>query len=105
MKLWRATEGSAKEVFFFAQQHHPGHLSASDFVHMTDLEVSIQRQIPHLLYHFALTYSNWESGRVLLGELRSFMRRLAEYSRRIPRDTSSLRKQPLNPQLFYGADI
>jgi len=36
VKVWRATEGPAKEVFF-AQQHHPGRLSASDFVHMTDL--------------------------------------------------------------------
>src|SRR6516164_10021364 len=36
VKVWRATEGPSKEVFF-AQQHHPGRLSASDFVHMTDL--------------------------------------------------------------------
>jgi hypothetical protein len=30
VKVWRATEGPAKEVFF-AQRHHPGRLSASDF--------------------------------------------------------------------------
>jgi hypothetical protein len=68
VKVWRATEGPPKEVFF-AQQHHPGRLSASDFVHMTDLEVTIQNQsFPHMLYHFVLTYSNWETGTVCFSE-------------------------------------
>lgn len=68
LKVWRATEGPAKEVFF-AQQHHPGRLSASDFVHMSDLGVTIQGQsFPHLLYHFVLTYSNWETGMVCFSE-------------------------------------
>ena len=68
LKVWRATEGPAKEVFF-AQQHYPGRLSASDFVHMTDLDITIQGQsFPHLLYHFVLTYSNWETGTVCLSE-------------------------------------
>jgi hypothetical protein len=68
VKVWRATEGPAKEVFF-AQQHHPGRLSASDFVHLSDLEVTVQGQMfPHLLYHFVLTYSNWETGTVCFSE-------------------------------------
>ena len=68
VKVWRATDGPAKEVFF-AQRHHPGRLSASDFVYMTDLAVSIQNQsFPHLLYHFVLTYSNWETGTVCYSE-------------------------------------
>jgi hypothetical protein len=68
VKVWRATEGPSKEVFF-AQQHHPGRLSASDFVHMTDLEVTIQGQsFAHMLYHFVLTYSNWETGTVCFCE-------------------------------------
>jgi hypothetical protein len=68
VKVWRATEGPSKEVFF-AQQHYPGRLSASDFVHMADLEVTIQGQsFPHLLYHFVLTYSNWETGTVCFSE-------------------------------------
>jgi hypothetical protein len=68
VKVWRATEGPAKEVFF-AQQHHPGRLSASDFVHMTDLEVTIQnKSFSHLLYHFVLTYSNWETGTICFSE-------------------------------------
>jgi hypothetical protein len=68
LKVWRATEGPAKEVFF-AQQHHPGRLSASDFVHMSDLDITIQGQsFPHELYHFVLTYSNWETGTVCFSE-------------------------------------
>ena len=68
LKVWRATEGPAKEVFF-AQQHYPGRLSASDFVHLSDLDITIQGQsFPHLLYHFVLTYSNWETGTVCFSE-------------------------------------
>ena len=61
LKQWRATEGPAKEVFF-AQQHVPGRLCQSDFTHMTELGITIGGQsFPHLLYHFVLTYSNWEA--------------------------------------------
>lgn len=68
VKGWRATEGPAKEVFF-AQRHHPGRLSASDFTHMSDLGVTIQGQsFPHLLYHLVLTYSNWETATVCFSE-------------------------------------
>jgi hypothetical protein len=68
VKNWRATEGPAKEVFF-AQQHHPGRLGASDFTHMEELGVTIQGQsFPHLIYHFVLTYSNWETGTVCYSE-------------------------------------
>jgi len=68
VKNWRATEGPAKEVFF-AQQHPPGRLGASDFTHMEKLEVTIQGQsFPHLIYHFVLTYSNWEAGTVCFSE-------------------------------------
>lgn len=67
-KAWRATEGPAKEVFF-PQEHHPGVLCASDFSHMSSLGITIHRQaFPHLLYHFVLTYSNWETGTVCYSE-------------------------------------
>lgn len=67
-KAWRATEGPAKEVFF-VQQHPPGRLSASDFTHMEELGITIQGQsFPHLIYHFVLTYSNWETGMVCFSE-------------------------------------
>lgn len=60
IKHWRATEGPAQEVFF-SQKHYPGQLSESDFVRMKDMYITIN-SIPfdHMLYHFILTYSNWE---------------------------------------------
>ena len=68
IKIWRAQEGPAKEVYF-PQQHHPGALCQSDFTHMTALGVSICGQnFPHLIYHFVLTYSNWEAGNVCFSE-------------------------------------
>jgi hypothetical protein len=68
VKVWRATEGPAKEVFF-AQRHQPGRLSASDFTHMNELGITIQGQsFPHLIYHLVLTYSNWESATVCYSE-------------------------------------
>lgn len=60
VKEWRATKGPAKEVFF-AQVHQPGKLCASDFTYMNDLCVTISgAPLQHLMYHFVLTYSNWE---------------------------------------------
>jgi hypothetical protein len=57
-----------KEVFF-AQRHHPGRLSASDFTHMSELGITIQGQsFSHLIYHLVLTYSNWESATVCFSE-------------------------------------
>ena len=68
LKHWRALEGPAKEVFF-PQVHSPGVLCASDFTHMTDLEITIQHELlEHLVYHFVLTYSNWENVRVCYSE-------------------------------------
>lgn len=61
LKAWRAQKGPDKEVMF-AQEHRPGELSASDFTHMSTLGVTIcGRPFPHMVYHFVLTYSNWES--------------------------------------------
>lgn len=68
VKEWRAIEGPAKEVFF-PQEHHPGDLCESDFSHMDALGVTIQRErFDHLLYHFVLTYSNWETGTICYSE-------------------------------------
>src|SRR5262249_48302614 len=68
VKVWRATEGPPKEVFF-PQHHEPGELAASDFCHLTGLGISIAgRPFPHLLYHFVLTYSNWETGSLCFSE-------------------------------------
>jgi hypothetical protein len=68
LKHWRATEGPPKEVFF-AQNHEPGRLCASDFTHMSELGVTIAGEpFDHLVYHFVLTYSNWETGTVCFSE-------------------------------------
>jgi hypothetical protein len=68
VKTWRAESGPAKEVFF-AQVHHPGRLAASDFTHCPDLGVTINGSaFVHLLYHFVLTYSNWETVTICFSE-------------------------------------
>lgn len=68
IKHWRATKGPAKEVFF-EQKHTPGKSCQSDFTHMTDLGVTIRGELfQHLLYHFVLPYSNWESGAICFSE-------------------------------------
>ncbi len=68
VKQWRAEHGPAKEVFF-AQVHHPGRLGASDFTHCSELGVTLHGcPFPHLIDHFVLTYSNWETGTVCFSE-------------------------------------
>ena len=68
LKQWRATEGPAKEVYF-PQKHYPGDLCASDFTHMNSLGITIRGELfKHLIYHFVLTYSNWESFTICYSE-------------------------------------
>lgn len=68
VKIWRALEGSHKEVFF-PQVHKPGELCQSDFTDMNALGVTILgKSFDHLVYHFVLTYSNWETGTICFSE-------------------------------------
>ena len=68
VKTWRATEGPPREVYF-PQVHTPGRLCASDFTHMTSLGVTLAGlPFTHLVYHFVLTYSNWETGTICFSE-------------------------------------
>ncbi len=68
VKNWRATEGPSREVYF-PQRHEPGRLSQSNFTHMEDLGVTIAGVgFPHMVYHFVLTYSNWEACSVCFSE-------------------------------------
>src|SRR5437762_6911643 len=68
IKQWRALHGPAKEVFF-SQVHQPGHLCPSDSTHASRLQVTIDGQpLAYLIYHFVLTYSNWEAGSVCFAE-------------------------------------
>ena len=68
LRRWKATEGPPKEIFF-EQEHRPGELGQSDFTSMKKLNVTLAGQpFEHLLYHFVLTYSNWEAGTVCFSE-------------------------------------
>ena len=68
IKKWRAIEGPPKAVMF-PQDHHHGRLSQSDFTHMGNLAVTINKQsFDHLVYHFVLTKSNWETGSICFSE-------------------------------------
>ena len=61
VSFWRATEGPSKEVYF-PQKHIPGELGASDFTNMNECGITINgKPFNHLLYHFVLSYSKWES--------------------------------------------
>ena len=68
IKHWKATQGPPKQVFF-AQKHYPGELCQSDFTDMSSLAITINRRtLAHLVYHFVLTYSNWEAVQVCYSE-------------------------------------
>jgi hypothetical protein len=68
IKQWRAQHGPDKEVFF-AQEHVPGQLGASDFTHLSEVGVTIAGvPFEHMVYHFVLTYSNWEHVSVCFSE-------------------------------------
>ncbi len=61
VRQWRATHGPGKSIMF-RQVHNAGDLAASDFTYMNALNITIARQpFDHMVYHFVLTYSNWES--------------------------------------------
>jgi hypothetical protein len=58
---WRAMDGPDKEVFF-PQDILPGRQSQSDYTNCNELGVTIcGAPFPHLLFHFILPYSRWET--------------------------------------------
>jgi transposase len=68
VQQWRALEGPGKEIFF-PQSYRPGEWGASDFTHMGALGITIAGQpFEHLVYHFVLAYSNWETGTICFSE-------------------------------------
>ena len=68
VKAWKITKGAKKEIFF-CQKHKPGILGQSDFTHMNKMGITIQhKQFNHMLYHFALTFSNWEFAKICFSE-------------------------------------
>jgi transposase len=68
VKLWRALKGPGNEIFF-PQVYTPGEWCESDFTRMKSLGITING-IPfdHMLYHFVLCYSNWETGTICFSE-------------------------------------
>lgn len=67
-RQWRALAGPGREVYF-PQVHLPGQLSESDFTDLSALGVTVGGQpFAHRVYHFVLTYSNWESVTVCFSE-------------------------------------
>jgi len=68
VKTWRGQEGPAREPIF-PQAHEPGARCESDFCDLSKLGVTVQGQrFGHLLYHFVLPYSNWETGTICFSE-------------------------------------
>jgi Mu transposase, C-terminal domain len=68
IKRWRAIEGPPKEVFF-PQLYKPGERAQSDFTVMNSLGITITRcPCDHLVYHFVLPFSNWETGTICFSE-------------------------------------
>jgi len=68
LRQWRASDGPNREAYF-PQIHHPGDIGASDFTDMSGLNITIAGQsFSHLLYHFVLTYSNWETASICFSE-------------------------------------
>ena len=75
VRVWRATKGPEKEVFF-AQEHRPGKAAQTDFTHGTELGVTILGvAFAHLLCNFVLPYSNWQWVTVSLSESIAALRR------------------------------
>ncbi len=67
IRTWRALHGPDRAVIF-PQVHLPGRMGLSDFTDMTRLGVTVAGQpLDHRLYHFALVYSGFEHGEVVLG--------------------------------------
>lgn len=65
---WRAEYGRSKPIIF-RQQLEPGKQSQSDCTWMNSLHITLARQpFNHLLFHFILPYSHWESVSICLSE-------------------------------------
>lgn len=78
---WRALKGPGQEIMF-KQLHLPGAQSQSDWTHCEELGVRIAGQpFPHLLFHFMLPYSRWETAYIANSE--SYDELVSGYTRAI----------------------
>lgn len=65
---WRAEKGTSQAVIF-RQDIKPGKQSQSDYTCMNSLNITIHGQaFKHLLFHFMLPYSRWESVTICFSE-------------------------------------
>ena len=65
---WRAAHGASKAIIF-NQELTPGRQSQSDFTNMNELKITINDQaFAHLLFHFMLPYSRWETVQLCFSE-------------------------------------
>lgn len=68
VKQWKALYGPGQEVFF-PQVYRPGEWCESDFTRMNALGITICGvPFPHMLYHFVLCLSNWETVSICFSE-------------------------------------
>jgi hypothetical protein len=109
VKLWRAVQGPGNEVFF-PQIYKPGEWCESDFTRMNSLGITIDG-IPfdHMLYHFVLCYSNWETFTICFSEsyeslsagLQSALWKLGGVSKYHRTDSLTSAVNPVgNPEIF-----
>jgi hypothetical protein len=68
VKQWKALYGPGKEVFF-PQIYKPGQWCESDFTRMNKMGITICGvPFDHMLYHFVMCLSNWETITVCFSE-------------------------------------
>lgn len=68
LKEWKALKGDAKKVIF-PQTLYPGRQSQSDCTWMNEVQITINGEIfKHLLFHFMLPYSRWETVSICFSE-------------------------------------
>ena len=78
---WRALKGADNDVKF-RQLHVPGKQSQSDWTHCEELKVTIDGvSFPHMLFHFMLPYSRWETAYISFSE--SYDNLVSGYTRAI----------------------
>lgn len=79
---WRALKGPDEHAVIFPQTLKPGRQSQSDYTVMDELGILIDGQaFPHLLFHFMLPYSCWETVSICYTE--SFETLTAGYERAV----------------------
>ena len=68
VRRWRALEGPKREVIF-RQSLKPGQQSQSDYTVMNSLGITLSGEVfNHLLFHFMLPYSCWETVSICFSE-------------------------------------